>query len=57
MCDEVEEDRDDFTDASLTFSHRFRLASCEKLAGKKHCSIQHLGKTLSVLSVLVGQIL
>ena len=45
MTDETEVDRDDFTDASLTFSHRFKLSSSEKVGGKKSCSIQHLGKS------------
>ena len=43
MTEEMEVDRDDFTDASVTFSHRFKLSSSEKVCGKKPCSIQHLG--------------
>ena len=42
---EAEVDRDDFTEASLTFSHRFKLSSSQNVGGKKSCSIQHLGET------------
>ena len=42
MSEETEEvDRDDFTDASLTFPHSFKLSSSRNVDG----SIQHLGET------------
>ena len=46
MSEETEEvDRDDFTDASLTFPHSFKLSSSRNVGGQKACSIQHLGET------------
>ena len=47
MSDDMQEDKDDFTDASATFSHRFKLSSSERIAGKKDSSVQHLGEILS----------
>ena len=52
MTEEMEVDRDDFTDARLTFSQRFRLSSSEAVWGKKTCSIQHLGKTVRAAAAL-----
>lgn len=43
MSDETEVDRDDFSEASLTFSHSFKLSSSQNVGGKKSCSIRHLG--------------
>ena len=44
MSDYLQEDKDDFTDASDTFSNRFKLSCSERIAGKKDSSVQHLGE-------------